>query len=155
MNFRTSYSGKKIQRIYSKCDHLSWQIMVELEPTNSPPLPRQVNAYHLGQILALYEHRTAVEGFMWDINSFDQWGVELGKSLATNVSPSRPVPSPPFHTSPNPIRYQKEFLHNTGFSPVVQVQKPSLVYVLKWKSRLYGSHLIEGLCFPSLEIEVM
>ena len=36
-------------------------------------------------MLALYEHRTAVEGFMWDINSFDQWGVELGKSLATNV----------------------------------------------------------------------
>lgn len=46
----------------------------------------QVNAYHLGEMLALYEHRTAVEGFMWDINSFDQWGVELGKSLATDVS---------------------------------------------------------------------
>lgn len=49
----------------------------------------QVNAYHLGEMLALYEHRTAVEGFMWDINSFDQWGVELGKSLATAVSFSR------------------------------------------------------------------
>lgn len=48
----------------------------------------QVNSYHLGQMLALYEHRTAVEGFMWDINSFDQWGVELGKSLATSVSAS-------------------------------------------------------------------
>ena len=45
-----------------------------------------MNAYHLGEMLALYEHRTAVEGFMWDINSFDQWGVELGKSLATDVS---------------------------------------------------------------------
>ena len=54
----------------------------------------QVNAYHLGQMLALYEHRTAVEGFMWDINSFDQWGVELGKSLATNVRHDSPV-SPP------------------------------------------------------------
>ena len=31
--------------------------------------------------MALYEHRTAVQGFVWGINSFDQWGVELGKSL--------------------------------------------------------------------------
>lgn len=38
-----------------------------------------------GQLLALFEHRTAVEGFIWDINSFDQWGVELGKKLALQV----------------------------------------------------------------------
>lgn len=31
------------------------------------------------QLLAIYEHRIAVEGFIWGINSFDQWGVELGK----------------------------------------------------------------------------
>ena len=31
------------------------------------------------QLLAIYEHRVAVEGFVWGINSFDQWGVELGK----------------------------------------------------------------------------
>lgn len=35
--------------------------------------------------MALYEHRVAVQGFIWDINSFDQWGVELGKVLATRV----------------------------------------------------------------------
>ncbi|PKU77162.1 Glucose-6-phosphate isomerase, cytosolic 1 [Dendrobium catenatum] len=34
---------------------------------------------------AIYEHRIAVEGFIWGINSFDQWGVELGKSLASQV----------------------------------------------------------------------
>ena len=39
----------------------------------------------LGALLALYEHKTFVEGVLWDINSFDQWGVELGKSLATKV----------------------------------------------------------------------
>jgi glucose-6-phosphate isomerase len=39
----------------------------------------------VGQLLALYEHRTAVEGFLWGIPSFDQWGVELGKKLATQV----------------------------------------------------------------------
>jgi len=43
------------------------------------------NAYNLGQLLALYEHRTAVQGWVWDVNSFDQWGVQLGKVLATQV----------------------------------------------------------------------
>ncbi|CAN8076145.1 unnamed protein product [Agarophyton chilense] len=36
-------------------------------------------------LLSIFEHRTAVQGFIWDINSFDQWGVELGKVLATKV----------------------------------------------------------------------
>lgn len=44
-----------------------------------------LNAYTTGQLLALFEHRTAVQGFIWDINSFDQFGVELGKVLATKV----------------------------------------------------------------------
>lgn len=39
----------------------------------------------LGALLALYEHKTFVEGVIWDINSFDQWGVELGKVLARAV----------------------------------------------------------------------
>ncbi|MBS0331862.1 MAG: glucose-6-phosphate isomerase [Proteobacteria bacterium] len=39
----------------------------------------------LGALLALYEHKTFVEGVLWGINSFDQWGVELGKTLATRV----------------------------------------------------------------------
>jgi glucose-6-phosphate isomerase len=41
----------------------------------------------LGQIIALYEHRVFVEGVILDINSFDQWGVELGKELATSLGP--------------------------------------------------------------------
>jgi glucose-6-phosphate isomerase len=41
----------------------------------------------LGRILALYEHRVFVEGVIWGINSFDQWGVELGKELATALLP--------------------------------------------------------------------
>nr|P29333.1 RecName: Full=Glucose-6-phosphate isomerase, cytosolic 2A; Short=GPI; AltName: Full=PGI3; Short=PGI; AltName: Full=Phosphoglucose isomerase; AltName: Full=Phosphohexose isomerase; Short=PHI [Clarkia lewisii]CAA45616.1 glucose-6-phosphate isomerase [Clarkia lewisii]CAA61565.1 glucose-6-phosphate isomerase [Clarkia lewisii] len=44
-----------------------------------------LDAYRIGQLLAIYEHRVAVQGFVWGINSFDQWGVELGKSLATQV----------------------------------------------------------------------
>lgn len=39
----------------------------------------------LGALIALYEHKTFVEGVLWNINSFDQWGVELGKTLASRV----------------------------------------------------------------------
>ncbi|KAI9119106.1 hypothetical protein K1719_009781 [Acacia pycnantha] len=53
-------------------------------PSLSLLLP-SLNAYNVGQLLAIYEHRVAVEGFIWGVNSFDQWGVELGKSLATQV----------------------------------------------------------------------
>jgi glucose-6-phosphate isomerase len=53
-------------------------------PSMSLLLPK-LTAYATGQLLAIYEHRTAVQGFMWDINSFDQWGVELGKKLAIDV----------------------------------------------------------------------
>ena len=42
--------------------------------------------YALGRLLALYEHITIVSGFVWDVNSFDQWGVELGKKLAHDLS---------------------------------------------------------------------
>jgi glucose-6-phosphate isomerase len=45
----------------------------------------ELDAYKCGQLLALYEHRTSVEGFIWDLNSYDQYGVELGKVLAKNV----------------------------------------------------------------------
>jgi glucose-6-phosphate isomerase len=45
----------------------------------------ELNAFSCGQLLSLYEHRVAVQGFIWGINSFDQWGVELGKVLATKV----------------------------------------------------------------------
>ena len=44
-----------------------------------------LDAYKCGQLLALYEHRVAVEGFLFGVNSFDQWGVELGKVLAKDV----------------------------------------------------------------------
>ncbi|MDJ1009627.1 MAG: glucose-6-phosphate isomerase [Paracoccaceae bacterium] len=47
----------------------------------------KLTPFVLGQILALYEHRVFVEGAMLGINSFDQWGVELGKELATSLGP--------------------------------------------------------------------
>jgi glucose-6-phosphate isomerase len=41
----------------------------------------------LGQLVALYEHKVFVQGVIWNINSFDQWGVELGKQLAKAILP--------------------------------------------------------------------
>lgn len=55
-----------------------------------------VDPYHLGMLLALYEHKVFVEGVIWNINSFDQWGVELGKILARSIfdgTPQNPDPS--------------------------------------------------------------
>jgi len=45
----------------------------------------QLTPQTLGALLALYEHKTFVEGVLWGIDSFDQWGVELGKSLAGQI----------------------------------------------------------------------
>ena len=50
-------------------------------------LYRKLDPETLGRLIALYEHRVFVEGALFDINSFDQWGVELGKELATNLLP--------------------------------------------------------------------
>ena len=42
----------------------------------------------LGQLIALYEHKVFVQGAVWNIDSFDQWGVELGKVLAKRIEPA-------------------------------------------------------------------
>jgi len=48
---------------------------------------RTLDPYTLGRLIALYEHRVFVEAAIWGINAFDQWGVELGKELATGLQP--------------------------------------------------------------------
>merc|ERR1719157_24296 len=52
---------------------------------SSSLLMTKLDLYAIGQLLVIYEHRTAVQGFVWGLNSFDQWGVELGKALAGQV----------------------------------------------------------------------
>ncbi len=47
----------------------------------------KLDPFTLGSLIALYEHRVFVEGAIWNINSFDQWGVELGKELASELLP--------------------------------------------------------------------
>jgi glucose-6-phosphate isomerase len=57
-------------------------------PGNRPSntiLMEYLNPASLGALIALYEHKTFVQGVLWDLNSFDQWGVELGKVLAKKI----------------------------------------------------------------------
>ncbi|XP_065179666.1 glucose-6-phosphate isomerase-like [Sycon ciliatum] len=56
------------------------------KPTNSI-LFTDLNPFMLGQLIAMYEHKVFTQGVIWNINSFDQWGVELGKQLAKVIQP--------------------------------------------------------------------
>ena len=53
-------------------------------PSSSILIDR-LDAFHLGALIALYEHKIFTQGILWQVYSFDQWGVELGKVLASNV----------------------------------------------------------------------
>jgi glucose-6-phosphate isomerase len=60
-------------------------------PTNSL-LYQKLDPYTLGALIALYEHKIFVQGVIWNVNSFDQWGVELGKKLANAILPELDAP---------------------------------------------------------------
>ncbi|HXZ61697.1 MAG TPA: glucose-6-phosphate isomerase, partial [Acidimicrobiales bacterium] len=67
-------------------------------PGNRPSstiLAPQLTPSVLGQLVALYEHTVFVEGTVWDIDSFDQWGVELGKVMAQELTPLLTAPGAP------------------------------------------------------------
>jgi len=49
---------------------------------------RRLDPYTLGRLIALYEHKVFVQSVIWDINAFDQWGVELGKELCSTLAPA-------------------------------------------------------------------
>jgi glucose-6-phosphate isomerase len=58
-------------------------------PGNQPSsllLADRMSPYRLGQLVAIYEHKVAVQGFVWGLNSFDQWGVVVGKQLAGRMA---------------------------------------------------------------------
>ena len=59
-------------------------------------LPR-LDAYHLGALLAIYEHKVYVQATIWGINAFDQFGVELGKTIAAQVLPAVRGANVPLH----------------------------------------------------------
>jgi len=63
-------------------------------PTNTLLIDR-LTPKSLGKLIALYEHKVFVQGTIWNINSFDQWGVELGKALANRIVPELEAPTEP------------------------------------------------------------
>jgi len=59
-------------------------------PGNRPTniiMAKKLTPFILGAIISMYEHKIFVQGAIWDINSYDQWGVELGKELAKAIEP--------------------------------------------------------------------
>jgi len=73
-------SGESLKKL------LPHKIFPGNRPTNSI-LVRRIDPFTLGMLIALYEHKVFVQGIIWRINSFDQWGVELGKQLAKTILP--------------------------------------------------------------------
>jgi glucose-6-phosphate isomerase len=66
------------------------QVLHRTFPGNKPTttiLAPSLSPNVLGQLVALYEHKVFTQGTIWNVNSFDQWGVELGKALATRILP--------------------------------------------------------------------
>ena len=65
---------------------LRFKVFAGNKPTNSFLL-KQVTPFSLGSLIAMYEHKIFVQGIIWNIFSYDQWGVELGKQLANKILP--------------------------------------------------------------------
>lgn len=76
-------SGKSEKEIE---DLVSFKVFEGNRPTNSI-LVKQITPRTLGNLIAMYEHKIFVQGVIWNIFSFDQWGVELGKQLASQILP--------------------------------------------------------------------
>jgi glucose-6-phosphate isomerase len=74
------YSGETLENL------LPHKVFEGNHPTNSI-LFRKLDPKTLGALIAMYEHKIFVQGIIWNINSFDQWGVELGKQLANSILP--------------------------------------------------------------------
>ena len=78
-----SAAGKSLDKVSELIPH---KVFEGNRPTNSI-LIQKVTPSSLGKLIALYEHKIFVQGIIWNIYSFDQWGVELGKQLASKILP--------------------------------------------------------------------
>ncbi|MCS4490037.1 glucose-6-phosphate isomerase [Corynebacterium sp. ES2794-CONJ1] len=82
--------GKTAEEIAAegvKSELVNHKVMPGNRPTTTI-LAKELTPQVLGALIALYEHITFVQGVIWDINSFDQWGVELGKQQANDLAPA-------------------------------------------------------------------
>jgi glucose-6-phosphate isomerase len=87
-------------------------------PTNTILLPK-LTPEMLGKLVALYEHKVFVQGAIWNINSFDQWGVELGKVLANQIVPQLETEAEPMleHDSSTNTLIQRYRRYRRHFTP--------------------------------------
>ncbi|HCH02099.1 MAG TPA: glucose-6-phosphate isomerase [Vibrio sp.] len=76
-------AGKSAEEVK---DLVNFKVFEGNRPTNSI-LVKQITPKTLGNLIAMYEHKIFVQGVIWNIFSFDQWGVELGKQLANQILP--------------------------------------------------------------------
>jgi len=76
-------------------EHLAEHRVFEGNRPSNTILATRLTPYTLGQMVAMYEHKVFTQGTIWNINSFDQWGVELGKVLATKIIPELEAPTEP------------------------------------------------------------
>jgi len=75
------------EALMNGCEHRNpYRVFTGNRPTNSF-LVKKITPFVLGQLVALYEHKIFTQGIIWNIYSFDQWGVELGKVLANKILP--------------------------------------------------------------------
>lgn len=91
MNGKTEEEVKKEMKAQGKSDQeiknlIPFRTFDGNKPTNSI-LFKSLRPHELGALIALYEHKIFVQGVIWNIYSFDQWGVELGKQLAKKILP--------------------------------------------------------------------
>jgi glucose-6-phosphate isomerase len=71
-------------------DLAPWRVHAGNRPVSIIELTR-LDPFHLGALVALYENKVFAQGVLWHINSFDQWGVELGKTIAKRLLAAVPV----------------------------------------------------------------
>lgn len=79
-------SPEELMEAKVKTELIPFKFFSGNRPTNSF-LIREITPFTLGQLIVLYEHKIFVQGVIWNIYSFDQWGVELGKELAGKILP--------------------------------------------------------------------
>ncbi|KAG1707615.1 Glucose-6-phosphate isomerase 2 [Nymphon striatum] len=99
-------------------DRIHHMVFEGNHPTNTL-LIRKLTPRTLGMLIALYEHKIFVQGIIWNLNSFDQWGVELGKQLTTNILQDidRPYTTTSHDGSTNTlINYYKNVIHEKTFN---------------------------------------
>ena len=87
-NAELKTSGTPPERIEALVPHKTF-------PGNRPStsiLFHKLSPFSLGRLVAMYEHKIFTQGIIWNIYSFDQWGVELGKQLAKKIEPELRAP---------------------------------------------------------------